>query len=195
MTRPPEPERPAFDQYGNPLHQVQLPAAQYPTAAPPGGFPGYPGSGFPGQMRGIDQATTSVRRPPVVVVAFVGWLLAALAWPLGTLVRELLGDTDVFAFGLVMVLFGLLCVLAAALWGAVRLLQGSFQARLALCGGAFVLEILAVANLVMAFRDGFAGGADAVGWLVVWARLLLPVVAAALSFGPGTRGYFAANLG
>lgn len=190
MTQPPDPQRQAFDQYGNPLHHVQ-----YPAAGQPGGFPGYPGGGFPGQMRGIDQITTSTRRPPVVVVAFVVWLLAALAWPLGTLVRELLGDADVLAFGLVMIVFGLLCVLAAALWGAVRFLQGSFHARLALCGGAFILEILAVANLVMAFRDGFAGGSAAVAWLVVWARLLLPIVAAALSFGPGTRGYFAANLG
>jgi hypothetical protein len=188
VTQPPE--QPPFDQYGNPLQPVR-----YPAAGPPGGFPGYPGSGFPGQMRAIDHIITSMRRPQVVVVAFVIWLLAALVWPLGTLVRELAGQVDVFAFGLVMILFGLLCVMAAALWGAVRFLQGSFQARLALCGGAFVLEILAVANLVMALRGGFDGGSAAVGWVVAWARLLLPIVAVALSFGPGTRGYFAANLG
>ncbi len=173
MTQPP------FDPFNQPMRPVNLPQSgpQQPI-------------GFPGQMRGIDQSTTSVPRPGVVTVAFVVWLVAALAWPVGTVVRVVAEDRGYFGFGAVMTLFATGCLAVGGVWGAVAFLKGSYYARIALVGGYLVLGILAVAAAVVASRGGVAPAS----WVVIVLRLVLPAVAGVLSFLPGTRGYFAGNL-
>jgi hypothetical protein len=76
-------------------------------------------------------------------------------------------------------------------------LRGSYHARLALCGVSFLVEVIAVINLVAVVRGGTgtSGAAEVIAWVVIIARLVLPPIAVALSLAPGTREYFAANLG
>ncbi|MEV0676576.1 hypothetical protein AB0I60_08630 [Actinosynnema sp. NPDC050436] len=178
MTQPP------FDPFDQPMRPVHLP--QPGPARPP-----HP-TGFPGQMRGIDQHTTAVPRPGAVFAAFAVWLLAALAWPVGTVVRELAEQGAFAGFGAVMTLFATGCLAVGGVWGAVAFLNGSYYARIALCGGHLVLGILAVAAAVVAARSGDVGAAS---WAVIVLRLVLPAAAAVLSFLPGTKHYFAGNLG
>lgn len=179
MTQPPPPHDP---------YQGQVRPVQPPQFGPQFGqqFPG-----FPGQMRGVDQHTTSLVRPGVVVAAFAFWLLAALSWPLGTVVRALAEGDALAGFGPVMTLFGTSCLAVGGVWGAVAFLKGGYQARLGLCGGALVTGFLSVGMLVLAVRDG----AEPLSWVVIALRLVLPATAAVLSFLPGTRAYFAGNLG
>ncbi|MBW4715853.1 hypothetical protein [Saccharothrix obliqua] len=174
MTQPP------FDPYENPVHPVHLPQAG----------PAQP-VGFPGHMRGVDQRTTVVTRPNVVFAAFVVWLFAALAWPVGTVVRTVVEIGAFGGFGPVMTLFATGCLAVGGVWGAIAFLGGSYYARIALCGGHLVIGVLAVAAAVVAARDGDVAAGS---WVVIALRLALPVVAAVLSFLPGTRGYFAGNL-
>ncbi|MFC6089345.1 hypothetical protein [Saccharothrix lopnurensis] len=191
MTEPP------FDPYGTPLrpvnHPRQQPYPQQPHQQPyqqPPHQPPHP-FGFPGRMREVDQSSTAVLRPAPVAVAFALWLLAALSWPLGTIAQALAGPGSLAGFGPVMTLFLTTCVALAGLWGAVALLRGSYHARLGLCGGALVLGVLALAAAVVAAR----GDAEPVPWVVSALRLALPAAAAVFSFLPGTRHYFAGNLG
>jgi hypothetical protein len=179
MTQPPP----------DPYQPAQYQPAQYPS------YPGQPG--YPGQMRSVDQFTTSYRRPTAVTLGFFAWLPAALSWPLGTLVRELVAGSTLTGFGLVMTLFILGCVGIGGVWGAIMFLRGSYQARLALCGVSLLVEIMAVINLVAVLRGGTgtSGMAEVIAWAVIIARLVLPPIAVVLSLLPGTREYFAANLG
>ncbi|MBP2339515.1 hypothetical protein JOF41_005693 [Saccharothrix coeruleofusca] len=179
MTQPPPPH----DPYQGQVRPVQ---PQQFDQRFGGQFPG-----FPGQMRGVDQYTTSVPRPGAVVAAFALWLLAALSWPLGTVVRALAEGDALTGFGPVMTLFGTSCLAVGGVWGAVAFLRGGYQARLGLCGGALVTGFLTVGAVVLAARDG----AEPLSWVVIVLRLVLPAVAAVLSFLPGTRAYFAGNLG
>ncbi|MEU4739463.1 hypothetical protein AB0G02_03220 [Actinosynnema sp. NPDC023658] len=158
-----------------------------PYAAQP--YPGHPhGNG----MRGIDQFTTARHRPTAVVAAFALWLLTALSWPVGSLVRTLAEDEPLGAFGSVMGLFASSCLGIAAVWGAVLLLRGSYQARLGLCGGALVIGILALAAAIIAARDG---DVEPLSWVVIVLRLVLPAAAAVCGFLPGTRQYFSGSAG
>ncbi|CCH35293.1 proline-rich domain-containing protein [Actinosynnema sp. NPDC047251] len=190
MTQPP------FDPFDQPMRPVHLPQAGPPQGSPYGPPQGSPYGpqplGFPGQMRGIDQQTSAVARPGAVVAAFVLWLLAALIWPVGTVVRELAEQGGFVGFGAVMTLFATGCLAVGGVWGAVAFLGGSYYARIALCGGYLVLGILAVAAAVVASRSG---GTEAASWAVIVLRLVLPAAAGVLSFLPGTRHYFAGNLG
>ena len=193
MTQPP------FDPYGQPVQPVHYPQAgqppqqQYPHQYPPQYPHQYPPGGpqFPGAMRGVDQITTARVRPGAIVAAVVCWLLAALSWPVGTVVRTLAEDGSLAGFGPVMTLFATGCVGVAGVWGAVALLGGSYHARLALCGVAMVLGVLGIAAAIIASRDD----AEVLSWVVILLRLVLPAVAAVFSFLPGTRYYFAGNLG
>ena len=55
---------------------------------------------------------------------------------------------------------------------------------------------MAIINLVSLSRaTDLSGPAEAIAWLVVLARLVLPPAAVVVSLLPGTRQYFAANLG
>ncbi|WP_158845185.1 hypothetical protein [Saccharothrix deserti] len=182
--QPPEHQPPfgqqPFDPYGQSMRPVNYPQA---GPQPP----------YPGQMRNIDQLTTALVRPGAVVVAFVFWLLAALSWPLGTVVRTLVEDDVAIAgIGPVMTLFATGCLGVAGVWGAVLFLGGNYQARLGLCGGWMVIGVLALAAAIVAARDG---DTEPVSWVVILLRLALPVVAAVFSFLPGTRHYFAGNMG
>lgn len=178
MTQPP------FDPYGQqPMHPVQ-----YPQAGPQ---PHYQ-SPYPGQMRNVDQHTTALVRPTSVVVSFVLWILTALAWPVGSLVRSFAEDGAISGFGSIMALFTSACLAIACVWGAVLLLGGSYHARLGLCGGALVIGILVLAAAIIAARDTDVEPAT---WVVIVLRLVLPVAAAVCSFLPGTRHYFAGNHG
>ncbi|QFZ23580.1 hypothetical protein [Saccharothrix syringae] len=170
--------QPPFDPYGTPLP----PHHHQPHQPPPA---------FPGAMREVDQAATTVARPAPVTAAFALWLLTALSWPIGTALRTAAEDDRFTGFAPVMTLFGTTCLAIAGLWGAIALLRGSYHARLALCGGALVLSALTVAALLVAAEDDLGP----VSWTVIVLRLLLPVAAAACSFLPGTRHYFAGNLG
>ncbi|MDQ2582688.1 hypothetical protein [Saccharothrix yanglingensis] len=172
MTQPP------FDPYGTPMRPVNQPQA--------GPLPGYPG-----QMRGVDQFTTALVRPGAVLVAFVFWVLASLSWPVGTVVRFTAEEGGLVSTGSVLTLFGTGCLAIGGVLGSVAFVRGGYHARLALCGGAFVIGILAVAAVVVAAREGL----EPASWVVVVLRLLLPAVAAVFSFLPGTRHYFAGNLG
>ena len=189
MTQPPP------DPYGSsPFQPVNYPAAG-PQQPPPVNYPQQ--RPYPGGMRGVDQNTNNAYvRPGVVTAGFVLWLLAALSWPLGTLLRELVAGTAIGGFGVVMGLFFLVCLGIAGVVGAIMFLRGSYHARLALCGVALIVEVMAVIGLVSLSRDSeYTGAAEVVAWLVVLARLLLPPVAVVVSLLPGTRQYFAANLG
>jgi hypothetical protein len=187
MTQPPSGPEPhgqqPFDQYGQSMRPVN-----YPLAGPP---PPYPGHQFPGQMRNVDQFTTAIARPKAVVVAFVLWLLAALSWPVGTVLRTLSED-GFNGFGTVMTLFFTGCLGIGGVLGAVAFMGGSYHARLALVGASMVIGVLALAAAIVAARDG---GTEALSWVVIVSRLVLPTVAAVCSFLPGTRHYFAGNLG
>jgi hypothetical protein len=185
MTQPPDPN-------GSPYQPVHYPAA---GQQPPMNFPP-PRQPYPGGMRGVDQNTTAYVRPAVVTVGFALWLLAALSWPLGTLLRELVAGDAISGFGVVMGLFFLLCLGIGGVVGAIMFLRGSYHARLALCLVSLVVEIMAIINVVSLSREtGLSGAAEVVAWLVVLARLALPPVAVVVSLLPGTRQYFAANLG
>jgi hypothetical protein len=179
---------PPFDPYGQgPLRPVDHPAGQR-GPYPPGAVP------YPAPMSPVQTTVTSVGRPAAVVVAFVLWLLSALAWPVGTLVRDLVaGEAD--PGWSVFDLFLMLCFVVLVLWGALSFLFGGHAARVALCGGALVAEVLAVVHLVVAVRDGtgHTGAALAVGWLVLLLRVLLPPLAVAASVVPATRGFFTAS--
>ncbi|RKT57895.1 hypothetical protein [Saccharothrix australiensis] len=170
-----------FDPFEQPLRPVDLPR---PGARQP--------VGYPGGMRGVDQRTTAFKRPGAVFAAFVCWLLAALAWPLGTVVRALAEDGSLGTFGGVMTLFGTGCLAVGGVCGAIAFLGGDHTARIALCGGHLVVGILAVAAVVLAARDGTAEPAS---WAVIVLRLVLPAAAAVLSFLPGTRHHFAGSPG
>ncbi|WP_309118006.1 hypothetical protein [Saccharothrix sp.] len=174
MTQPP---------YGGP-GQPWDPQQHYPQA-------GQVEHGFPA-MRGVDQQTTRVVRPPVVAVGFVLWLLAALAWPLGSIVRISVEDGTFEGFGPIMSLFVSGCLFIGGLWGAIAFYGGSYYARIALCGGSLVVGVLAVAAALVAARGDLD---EPLSWVVIVARLVLPAVAAAVSFLPGTRHWFAGNLG
>ncbi|HEX6346436.1 hypothetical protein [Umezawaea sp.] len=188
MTQPPP------DPYGSsPYQPVNYPAAgQQPPVHQP--FPQRP---FPGAMRGVDQNTSQTYvRPAVVTIGFVLWLLTALSWPLGTLLRELVAGSPIGGFGVVMGLFFLLCLGIAGVVGAIMFLRGSYHARLALCGVALIVEVMAVIGVAsLSDGGGYSGAAEVVAWLVALARLVLPPVAVVVSLLPGTRQYFAANLG
>jgi hypothetical protein len=177
MTQPP------FDPYGQPMRPVE-----YPQAGPQ---PQYQ-SPYPGQMRNVDQHTTAMVRPAVVVVSFVLWILTALSWPVGSVVRTLAEDGALAGFGPIMALFAGTCLAIATVWGAVLLLGGNYHARLGLCGGSLVLGVLVLAAGIIAARDGDTG---ALSWVVIVLRLALPAAASVFSFLPGTRHYFAGNLG
>lgn len=170
-----------FDPFDQPMRPVHLPQSgpRQPT-------------GHPGQMRGIDQRTTALTRPGAVVAAFAVWLLAALAWPVGTVVREFAEHGRFAGFGAGMTLFATGCLAIGGVWGAVAFLRGSYYARIALCGGSLVLGFLAVAEALVASRSVGTGAAS---WAVIVLRLVLPAVAAVLGFLPGTRHHFAGNLG
>ncbi|MEJ2856557.1 MULTISPECIES: hypothetical protein [unclassified Saccharothrix] len=175
MTQPP---------YGPPQDPQQHPYQQYPQA-------GQVQHGFPA-MRGVDQRTTGVVRPPVVLVGFVLWLVAAMAWPVGTVVRVGVEEGSFEGFGPIMSMFVSLCLFVGGLWGAVAFYGGSYFARIALCGGSMVIGVLALAAALVAARDELD---EPLSWVVIVARLVLPVVAAVVSFLPGTRHFFAGNLG
>jgi len=185
MTQPPDPN-------GSPYQPVNYPAA---GQQPPMNFPA-PQQPYPGAMRNVDQNTNAYVRPGVVTIGFLVWLLLALSWPLGTLLRELVAGSAISGFGVVMSLFFLLCVGIGGVVGAIMFLRGSYHARLTLCLVSLVFEIMAIINLVSLSREtGLSGVVETVAWLVVLARLLLPPVAVVVSLLPGTRQYFAANLG
>ncbi|MFD1146838.1 hypothetical protein [Saccharothrix hoggarensis] len=182
---------PPFDPYGQPVQPVHYPPAQprYPQAGPhhQSAQPAYPG-----QMRSVDHLTTAVARPRVVMVAFTFWVLAALSWPLGTVLRSIAEGGFVPWFGTVMTLFFTGCVAIAGVWAAVLFLNGSYHARVGLCGVSMVIGVLALATAIVAARDG---DTEVLSWVVIVARLVLPAVAAVFSFLPGTRHYFAGNVG
>ncbi|MFD9740759.1 hypothetical protein [Umezawaea sp. NPDC059074] len=184
MTQPPQ------DPYSSPYQPVN-----YPQAGPqPGAYP--PGPQYQVGMRGVDQNVTAYTRPGVVLAGFFVWLLLALSWPLGTLLRVVVAGESIAGFGTVMGLFFLLCVGIGGVVGAIMFLRGSYHARLGLCGAALIFEIMAIINLVSLSRaTDLSGAAEAIAWLVVLARLVLPPVAVVVSLLPGTRQYFAANLG
>jgi hypothetical protein len=186
MTQPPDPHR-------SPYQPVHYPAA---GQRPPMNLP-TPQQPYQGGMRGIDQNTTvnTYARPAVVVIGFALWLLVALSWPLGTLLRELAEGNAISGFGVVMALFLQFCLFVGVVVGAAMFLRGSYQARLALCGTALILEIFGVVSAVAVSGAGLDGAALAIGWLVVVVRLVLPLLAVLVSLAPGTRQYFAANLG
>ncbi|MBB5954730.1 hypothetical protein FHS29_001300 [Saccharothrix tamanrassetensis] len=175
MTQPP------FDPFDHPMRPVNLPQSgpQQPI-------------GYPGHMRGVDQRTTALVRPGVVLAAFACWLLAALSWPVGTVVRVLAEDGSFAGFGPGMTLFATGCLAVGGVWGAVAFLGGSYYARIALCGGYLVIGFLAVAAAIAASRDG---DTEPASWAVIVLRLALPAAAVVLSFLPGTRSFFARNLG
>ncbi|MFI9007094.1 hypothetical protein ACIGNX_07690 [Actinosynnema sp. NPDC053489] len=181
MTQPP------FDPYGQPLRRVDHP----PATGPHPHQPPFPGP-FPGPMRDVDQRTTAVVRPSAVTASFVLWVLVALSWPVGSVVRTLAEDGALVGFGPIMSLFTATCLAVGGVWGAVLLLGGSYHARLALCGGALVVGVLALAAAVVASRDG---GTEPVSWVVIALRLALPAAASVSAFLPGTRWYFAGNAG
>ncbi len=199
MTQPPpdpygsSPYQPRPDPYGSsPYQPVNYPAA---GPQPPANFPS-PQRPYPGGMRGVDQNTNSYVRPGVVTAGFVLWLLAALSWPLGGLLRELVAGTAIGGFGVVMGLFFLVCLGLAGVVGAVLFLRGGYHARLALCLVSLPVEVVAIIGLVsLSEETGLSGAAEVVAWLGVLARLLLPPAAVVVSLLPGTRHYFAANLG
>lgn len=148
--------------------------------------PYQPGVPQYGGMNEVQTSYTRIVRPPTVVAAAVVWLLAALAWPLGRIVVRLAeGDADKLWW--TANVFLTVCVVAAVTWPVVRFLQGSFQSRLVLTLVSLLFEVLAFAFLVSAIPD-----TDLVVLQVI--RLVLPPVAIVLSFLPGSRGYFAANL-
>lgn len=177
MTQPP------FDPYSQPMRPVE-----YPQAGPQPPFQ----SPYPGQMRNVDQHTTALVRPTAVVVSFVLWILTALSWLVGSVVRTLDEDGTIAGFGSIMALFASTCLAIACVWGAVLLLGGNYHARLGLCGGALVIGILALAAAIVAARDGDTGPLT---WVVIVLRLALPAAASVFSFLPGTRQYFSGNLG
>jgi F0F1-type ATP synthase membrane subunit c/vacuolar-type H+-ATPase subunit K len=72
------------------------------------------------------------------------------------------------------------------------LLNGSYNARLALVGGSMVIGVLALAAAIVAARDGDTGP---LGWTVMVLRLALPAAATVFCFLPGTRQYFTGNMG
>ncbi|ONI82475.1 hypothetical protein ALI22I_41125 [Saccharothrix sp. ALI-22-I] len=189
-----------FDPYRESMRPVDYPQAgpQPPYPNPQSPYPGpqsyqSPQSPYPGQMRNIDQFTTALVRPRVVVVSFVFWVLAALSWPVGTVVRTLAEDDGSFAgFGPIMTLFATGCIGVAGVWGAVLLIGGSYQARIGLVGVSLVIGVLALAAVIVAARDGDAGP---LSWVVMVLRLALPAVATVFAFLPGTRHYFAGNMG
>lgn len=172
MTQPP------FDPYGQPMRPVE-----YPQAGPQ---PHYQ-SPYPGQMRAVDQHTTARFRPTAVTASFVLWILTALSWPVGSLVRSLAEDGALAGFGPIMALFTSTCLAIACVWGAVLLLNGSYHARLGLCGGSLVLGVLVLAAAIIAARDA---DTEPVGWVVIVLRLVLPAAASVAAFLPGTRTYF-----
>lgn len=178
MTQPP------FDPYGQPMRPVE-----YPQAGPQ---PHRYHSPYPGQMRDVDQHTTALVRPAAVVASFVLWLLTALSWPVGSIVRSLAEEGAIAGFGSIMALFGSACLAIACVWGAVLLLGGNYHARLGLCGGALVVGVLALAAAIIASRDADTEPAT---WVVIVLRLVLPVAASVLGFLPGTRQYFSGNHG
>ncbi|GAB2995813.1 hypothetical protein [Saccharothrix stipae] len=173
MTQPPNGP---FDPYGQSMRPVD-----YPQAGPQPHVP------FPGGMRNVDQHTAAVYRPGAVVASFVLWVLASLSWPVGSVVRTLAEGGAIAGFGPVMALFTGVCLAVAGVWGAVMLLNGSYHARLGLCGGSLVIGILALAAAIIASRDG---DTEALSWVVIVLRLVLPAAAAVASFLPGTRQYF-----
>ncbi|TQM82360.1 hypothetical protein FHX81_4764 [Saccharothrix saharensis] len=172
MTQPP------FDPYGQPMHPVE-----YPRAGPQ---PHYQ-SPYPGQMRAVDQHTSARVRPAAVTASFVLWVLTALSWPVGSLVRSLAEDGALAGFGPIMALFTSTCLAIACVWGAVLLLNGNYHARLGLCGGSLVIGVLVLAAAIIAARDA---DTEPVGWVVIVLRLVLPVAASVAAFLPGTRSYF-----
>lgn len=186
MTQPPS-EPPPFDPYRQSMQPVDYPQAG-PRPPYPSPYPGQPH--YPGQMRNVDQYTTALVRPGAVSVAFVLWLLSALSWPVGTVVRTLAEDGSFAGFGPVMTLFATGCLGIAGVWGAVAFLGGSYHARLGLCGGSMVIGVLGLAAAIVAARDG---AAEPLSWVVIVLRLVLPAGAAVFSFLPGTRYYFAGN--
>ncbi|PRY43423.1 hypothetical protein [Umezawaea tangerina] len=198
MTQPPDP-------YASPYQPVDYPAAgqqpPYPVVGPQQHpvypVPGAPRPGYPVGMRQVDQTTSGYVRPPIVLLGFVLWLLAALSWPLGTLLRELVAGSAIGGFRVVMGLFFFACVGIAGVVGAVMFLRGSYHARLALCGTSLLVEVMAVVGFVSLLREGsgMTGAAAVVAAVVAVARLVLPPAAVVVSLLPGTRQYFAANLG
>ncbi len=178
MTQPP------FDPYHQPVRPVD-----YPQAGPQ---PHQYRTPYPGGMRNVDQHTAALVRPTAVVVSFVLWILTALSWPVGSVVRSLAEDGAIAGFGSIMALFTSACLAIACVWGAVLLLGGSYHARLGLCGGALVIGVLALAAAIIAARDGED---SPLSWVVIVLRLALPVAASVFSFLPGTRQYFSGNTG
>ncbi|WP_285746036.1 hypothetical protein [Lentzea sp. NBRC 105346] len=138
-----------------------------------------------GGMNEVQTTYTRVVRPPVVVIAAMFWVLAALSWPVGRMVVGLSGQVDQLWW--VAHLFLTVCVVAGVAWPVVRFLQGSFQARLGLTLVALLFFVLALGFLLASLRDG-----DLVALHVV--RLVLLLGAVGLSFLPVSRGYFRANL-
>ncbi|MEO6090368.1 MAG: hypothetical protein ABIQ18_45430 [Umezawaea sp.] len=186
MTQPPDPHSSPYQPVNYPA-AGQQPSMNFPTPQQP----------YQGGMRGIDQNTTvnTYARPTVVVIGFALWLLVALSWPLGTLLRQLAEGNAISGFGIVMALFLQICLFVGGVVGAAMFLRGSYQARLALCGTALILEVFGVVSAVAVGDADLDGAALVIGWLVAIARLVLPPLAVLASLAPGTRQYFAANLG
>ncbi|WP_367134607.1 hypothetical protein [Saccharothrix sp. HUAS TT1] len=143
-------------------------------------------------MRNVDQFTTALVRPTTVVVSFALWVLAALSWPVGTLVRSLAEGDPLIGFGTIMALFAGTCLAIGGTWAAFLLLGGSYHARLGLCGGSLVIGVLALAAAIVAARDG---DTEPLSWVVIVLRLALPAAATVACFLPGTRQFFSGNHG
>ncbi|MEU5691478.1 hypothetical protein [Actinosynnema sp. NPDC020468] len=192
--QPDQPSRYQAEQYPQAQYpQAQYPQAQYPQSQYPAPYPqGYPQAspvhgGYPA-MRGVDQRTVVVKRPVAVSVGSVFWLLTALSWPVGTVVR-LAVERPPSSFGTIVTLFVTGCLAIGGIVGAVYFHNGSHQARLVLCGSWFVVEIVALGMLVSALRETVEAGTLA----VLVARLAFPLVAAVCGFLPGTRHHFSGS--
>jgi hypothetical protein len=148
-------------------------------------------------MNQVQTATTTTRRPAAVVWVFVLWLVTALLWPLGMLLRSAVAADQVtwswWQFGIPM--FVLCCAAVAGIALATRFLFGNWYARIGLCGFAFFSVVITIAYLVGAANDGtgLTGAGDTVAWIVMIARLVFAAVAAALSFLPAVNRYSASG--
>lgn len=184
---PAYPQDPAGQPPGYPPGYGALP--QYPPGDPRSSFLG----GYPGAMSQVQTATTVSRRPVVVVWVFLLWVLTALLWPLGMLLRSVVAADQVtwswWEFGIPMFVLGCAAVGWIAL--AARFLFGNWYARIGLCGFAFFSVVITIAYLVGAASDGtgLTGAGDTVAWAVMIARLVLAPLAAALSFLPAVNRY------
>lgn len=179
----PNPHQPGYPRPG--YHQPAHPQPWQPGHL----LPPQPGLPLPPQMTPVQNVLVGPgQRPLVVVISFALWVAASLSWPLGTLALVLHHGGDLGGGGSVMSLFFSSCVAIGGVACAVRLLRGGAGARLGLAFGGVVIGLFAL------FLEVGGDGGDALDLVVVVLRLVLPLLAAVLSFLPPAKHHFAAGV-